>query len=418
MTVNDATASGQLLDGLKVLDLSMVLAGPYGSMLLADMGADVIKVEPPRGDPLRLMEPKIGQTSIIYASVNRNKRSLVLDLHQPDALEVFLELVGHVDVVYNNFRPGVMGRLGLTFDALRAHNPTIISANLSGFGDTGPRRLSPAFDAAIQALAGGMSLTGHAGQAPARAGIPIADLGGGVYLTLAVLAALFKRDRTGQAVELDISMLDTQISLLMYWAGLALNTGVDPPPQGSGNVNSYPYGAFPTSDGHVIVTVFTEGFWQKFCEAIQRPDLATDALFAENNSRVKHRGALEAELITEFAQRTTAEWLAILDEHDVPCAPVNSVTQAMADPQVLARSMKIDVDIDDHTFSFAGNPIKTVPHTPASETRPPPRLGQHSYAILEDILDKTPEQIEALTRSGALLGEPLEAHAPSSTAHE
>ena len=392
-----------LLTGLKVLDLSMHLSGPYGAMLMADLGADIVKIEPPAGDPLRLLDPKVDGLSIIYASINRNKRSLVLDLQQADGRALFLRLVEQADVVYNNFRPGVMDRLGLSFKDLTAVNPRIVMANLTGYGLDGPQRMAPAYDAAIQAVSGGMSITGHVGGAPARAGIPIADLAGGVFLALGVLAALRKADRTGEGVMLDLSLLDTQISLLMYWAGLALNTGIDPPPQGSGNVNVCPYGAFPTADGHVIIAIFSGSFWPKLCAALDRADLAADPRYADNTLRLEHRVELEAELEREFRRRTTAEWLTVLEQHDVPSGPVNSVSQAMAEPQVIARDMRRSITIDGRTLEFPGNPIKTSPDpTRTADFAPPPRLGQHSREILRERLGLDDAALAELVEAGVI----------------
>lgn len=393
--------SERLLEGVKVLDLSMHLAGPYGSMLLADMGADVIKVEPPFGDPLRSIEPKKAGVSVLWASVNRNKRGIIIDLQQEAGRALLLDLVREVDVVFNNFRPGVMDRLRLGFDEVRRANPKIVYGSLSGYGQTGPRRLSPAYDTAIQALAGIMSLTGHPGGEPARAGVPIADLGGGIFLAMGVLAGLVKRERTGEAVMLDISMLDTQVSLLVYWAGLALNLGQVPPPQGSGNSNVYPYGAFETSDGYVIVAVWSGTFWPKLCDALGRPDLAAEERFDTNTKRVALRNELADILRREFRKRTTAEWLDLLDQHDVPSGPVNDVAQAMDEAQVRARDMRLELDIAGEAFLFPGNPVKTMPDlgTPAVA---PPGPGQDTQAVLKDLLALDESAVNALITSGVV----------------
>lgn len=402
--------SGALLQGVRVLDLSMHLSGPYGSMLLADMGATVIKVEPPHGDPQRLLEPKKHEVPIIWASVNRNKKSVVIDLRRDEGRELFLGLVATCDVVYNNYRPGVLERLGLGFDELKQANPRIIVGNLTGYGLTGPRRLTPAYDTAVQALSGGMSLTGHPGAPPARAGVPIADLVGGVFLSLAVVSALRERDRTGQAVVLDISLFEASISLLMYWAGLALNAGISPPPQGSGNSQVYPYGAFPTSDGWVVVAPYSGAFWPKLCAALSRPDLLDDPRFNDNNARVAHRGELEAVLNDEFRRRSSQEWIEVLNAADVPVAPVNSVSEAMTDPQVEARSMRMDIPIDGDVLSFAGNPVRTIPETPA-EVVPPARLGQHTREVLSQLLGLDDERIAQLANAGVIRVEDINGRA-------
>ncbi|MPZ80065.1 MAG: CoA transferase [Actinophytocola sp.] len=395
------TVTSGLLEGVRVLDLSMHLSGPYGSMVLADMGAEVIKVEPPTGDPQRLLEPTKHQVPVIWASINRNKRSVVIDLRTDAGRDVFLELVAKSDVVFNNYRPHVLDRLGLDFETLKAANPQIIVGNLTGYGLTGPKSMSPAYDTAIQALSGGMSLTGHPGAPPARAGVPISDLIGGMFLDLSVIGALRKRDRTGKPVVLDISLFESSLSLLMYWAGMALNTGVTPQRQGSGNTHVYPYGAFPANDGWIVVAPYSGAFWPKLCVALSRQDLRDDPRFVDNDARVANRDELEAILNKEFRRRTSEEWLAILRDADVPAAPVNTVGQAMTDPQVAARGMRADIPIGDEVFSFAGNPVRTYPETAASYG-PPPRFGEHTRAVLTEVLGMAEEKVTELANSGVL----------------
>lgn len=394
-----------LLEGIRILDLTMHLSGPYGSMLLADMGAEVLKVEPPSGDPQRLLEPSKHDVPVIWASINRNKQSLVLDLRSDAGHALFLDLVRESDVVYANFRPGVLDRLRLSHEHLLQVNPGIVLANLTGYGADGPRANAPAYDIAIQALAGGMSLTGHAGSEPARAGIPIADLCGGMLLSLAVLAALHRRDATGEGMELDVSLFETQISMLMYWAGMAMNTGVDPPPQGSGNSQVYPYGAFPTADGHVVIAPYSGSFWSKLCGAIGAPELVHDARFVDNDARLVHKHELRPLLEARLATRTTAEWIDVLQANDVPCAQVNTVGQAMADPQTIARGLRIELPIDGELFRFAGNPVRTRGPMPTSYS-PPPRLGQHTEEVLQRVLGLEPAQLAALRSAGAFGDDP------------
>lgn len=404
-----AVAARRLLEGVRVLDLTMHLSGPYGSMLLADMGAEVIKVEPPHGDPQRLLDPRRGDVPLIWASINRNKRSVVIDLQNPAGRDVFLQLVRDADVVINNYRPGVLDRLGLGYEALTAANPRIVLGNLTGFGLSGPRASSPAYDIAIQALSGGMSLTGYPDSPPARAGVPIGDLAGGMFLALAVVSALRHRDATGEPVNLDISLLDSSVSLLMYWAALALNAGVTPPPQGSGNSQVYPYGAYPTSDGWVIVAPYSGTFWPKLCEAIGRTDLLVDERFGDNNARVANREVLEEMLFDEFRRRTSSEWVAILEAADVPASPVNSVIDAMLDPQVEARGMRVQIPIDGEVLSFAGNPIKLVPDRPATASAPP-RFGEHTRDVLAEAGIPS-ELIDELADAGVLRVEDIHGQA-------
>jgi crotonobetainyl-CoA:carnitine CoA-transferase CaiB-like acyl-CoA transferase len=391
-----------LLDGTRVLDLTMHLAGPYGAMLLGDMGAEVIKIEPPTGDPQRLLDPTKHGVPVIWASINRNKRSVVVDLRRPEGRELFLELVAVSDVVFSNYRHDTMERLGLGFEELKAANPRIVAGNLTGYGANGPKRDAPAYDTAIQAVSGGMSITGHPGQPPVRAGIPIADLCGGIFLSLAVVSALHRARSGDEAVQLDLSLLDGQISMLMYWAGLSLNTGYAVPPQGSGNSNVYPYGAYPTRDGHVIVAPYSSSFWPKLCAAVDLPHLVEDPRFVDNARRVEHQEELRRLLDPVFQQRTTAEWITVLEHADVPCGPVNSVAQALADPQVVARDMRMEVDIGGLPFVFPGNPVKTIPPTP-TPAGPPPRFGEHTREILGDLLHKDGAAIERLAAEGVVI---------------
>jgi crotonobetainyl-CoA:carnitine CoA-transferase CaiB-like acyl-CoA transferase len=370
-----------LLDGVRVIDLTMNLSGPYGAMLLADLGAEVIKVEPPRGDPQRTLIPMKAGLSVLYAAINRNKRSITIDLRTEAGKNLLLKMVAQSDVVFNNYRPGVLDRLGLGLDVLKRHNPKIVLCSLTGYGLTGPHKDWPAYDVAIQAVSGGMSVTGYPGEPPARAGIPIADLAGGLFSALAIVAGLRRRDADGDPVELDISMLDTQISMLMYWASIAMNTENIPVPQGSGNTNVMPYGAFECSDGYLVIAIWGESFWPKLCRAVGRPDLAENEKYSSNTLRVKHRAELQELFDKAMASRPRDEWLAILREHDIPCAPINDVRQAMNDDQVIARGMRIKIDVGEASLEFAGNPIRTVPEGPVA-SKPPPRQGQHTREIL------------------------------------
>jgi crotonobetainyl-CoA:carnitine CoA-transferase CaiB-like acyl-CoA transferase len=370
-------------------------------MLLADMGAEVIKVEPPHGDPQRLVGPTKEGVPIVWSSINRNKKCIVIDLRNPEGKKLLMELVASSDIVYNNYRPEVMDRLGFGFESLKTANPKIIMANLTGYGMTGPRKLSPAYDIAIQSLTGGMSVTGHPGAPPARAGIPLADLAGGMFLSLAVLGALRKRDLTGEGFMLDISLFDASISLLMYWAGLALNTGQIPPPQGSGNSQVYPYGAFPTLDGWVIVAPYSGTFWPKLCDTVGRPDLVTDERFIDNSQRLQNRSELEVILNEEFKKKTSRDWLDLLEANDVPCAPVNTVNEAMADPQTVARDMLIEIPIEATNYYYAGNPVKTF-QTEKAHYAAPARLGQHTREVLRDIAGIDDDQITALAGEGVI----------------
>jgi crotonobetainyl-CoA:carnitine CoA-transferase CaiB-like acyl-CoA transferase len=394
-------AGSSLLAGTKVVDLTMNLSGPYGAMLLADMGCEVIKIEPPSGDPTRTIQPMTGGMSLHFASINRNKRSVVINLKNDDGRKVLLDLIANADVVFNNFRPEVMERLGLGFDDLHSRNPMLVYCSLTGYGKDGPRRLSPAYDLAIQALAGGMSLTGYEGHLPARAGIPIADLCGGTFAVIGILSALVRRAMSGDGCEVETSLLDTQISFLMYWAAFALNSDSLPGPQGGGNTNVMPYGPVRASDGYLVIAVYGEQFWPKICNAINRPELVGDPRFAKNHERVRNRIELQEIIDAEFARLTVEEWLQVLQVADVPCNRINNVAEAMRDPQVTARDLLMEVMVGDTRCGFAGNPIKQAPRvgTPAN---PPPGLGQHTAEVLREWLSLDNEVIDKLRAVGAI----------------
>jgi formyl-CoA transferase/CoA:oxalate CoA-transferase len=390
----------RLLDGVRVLDLSRMLAGPYGSMLLADLGAEVIKIEEPGGgDPMRAMGPPFlepGRESAYFLSINRNKKSVALDLERPEGQAVLHDLCRVADVVWENFRPGIMARLGSAPDTLRAINPRLIVCSISAFGQDGPYREWPAFDLALQAMGGGMSLTGEAGRAPARMGLPMGDLAGGMFGALAVTSALFRRERTGEGAHFDLSLLDGQVSLLTYIAQYFWADGRVPGRVGSGHASVVPYQAFPTRDGHVVVAVFAEKFWAGFCHAIERPDLAADPRFDSNPKRVERRGELVPVLEAVFRARTTADWLARLQREGVPVAPINSVDQVVNDPQVLLRRMVVDLEHPTlGTVRTLGTPI-AVAGGPPFQPLPPPGLGEHTEPILRQVLGYSRERIDAL----------------------
>ena len=400
------TASS-LLTGLRVLDLSMYTAGPCGAMLLADLGAEVVKVEPLGGDPTRTMHPFKEDLSLIFGSFNRNKRSVAIDLRTSGGRAVCLELAGVADVVYNNFRPGVMERLGLSFEEVKKVNPKVVYCCLSGFGLTGPYSHRSAYDPALQGISGVMSLTGQEGAPPTKAGVPIADLGGGMFAVIAVLAALRRRDETGEPVLLDVSMLDGLVWMVSHYAALYLNLGRIAPPQGTASSNSVPYGAFRTKDGWVIIAIPSEQFWPKLCRAIERHELASDPRFDTNPHRVSHKEELLGILNDILRTRTTKEWLGILEAHDVPCGPVNNVGQAMEDPQTISRHMRIPVIFGSHTFEFPANPIKTVPDV-QPEINKLPLLGEHTESVLRKWLGKGEEEITALAANNIIgTGRPM-----------
>jgi len=394
-----------LFEGVRVLDLSRMLAGPYGSMLLADMGAEVIKIEEPDGgDPMRVMGPPFlpeGE-SAYFLSINRNKKSLALDLTTPAGREVFLDLAAQTDVVWENFRPGVMERLGLAYATLAGVNPGLILCSISAYGQDGPYRDWPAFDLALQAMGGAMSLTGEEGGRPVRMGLPMGDLAGGMFGAFAVAGALFRRSRTGQGAHVDLSLLDCQVSLLTYIAQYFWADGRVPGRMGSGHASVVPYQALATRDGHLIVAVFAEKFWAGFCRALERSEWEADARFASNRQRLAHRDVLMPLVETVFRERTTEDWLARLHAAGVPAAPILTVDRVLADPQVRHRRMVVDVEHPRHgTLPTLGTPIKVDGATDLPVTAAP-GLGQHTDVLLTGLLKYPAERLTALRRDGVV----------------
>ncbi len=395
-----------LFAGVRVLDLSRMLAGPYGSMLLADLGAEVIKIEDPKGgDPMRGMGPPFlgpDGESAYFLAINRNKKSVALDLERPEGRAVFLDLCRAADVVWENFRPGVMARLGCAPETLRAANPRLVVCSISAFGQAGPYRDWPAFDLALQALGGGMSITGEEGRPPARMGLPMGDLAGGMFGALAVAGALFRREQTGEGAQFDLALLDCQVSLLTYVAQYFWADGRVPGRVGSGHASVVPYQAFATRDGFLVVAVFAEKFWSGFCRAIERPEWIADPRFGTNASRVANRAALVALLEGIFPERPTAEWLARLQQAGVPAAPIQRVDEVLRDPQVLLRGMVVDLE---HprlgTVKTLGTPVRAA-GAPPFRPAPPPALGEHTDAVLGGLLGYPPERLAALRRSGVI----------------
>jgi len=373
-----------------------MLAGPYGTMLLADMGAEMIKIEDHFGDYTRLgVQTSIGRMGAYFLALNRNKKSVVLDLKNPKGREIFYELVKVSDVVVDNMRPRALKKLKCDYEDLKQVNPRIISCSLSGFGHTGPYRDRTAFDLTVQTMSGGMSVTGEVGGPPARAGIPIGDVSGGMAAALSIVSALHYRDKTGKGQKLDISLLDVQISLASYLVAYYLVGGILSGPQGSRHGSLVPYEAFQTKDLWIVVACVTEPFWEGLCIAMGLEELILDERFDNALNRLQTHDELIPILQERFLQKTAAEWLPLLEEADVPCAPVNSLDRALSDPQVLERNMVIEIEHPQlGNFKLAGNPIK------ASESEEifvaPPRLGEYTEEVLKEILEYPDDRIKEL----------------------
>jgi crotonobetainyl-CoA:carnitine CoA-transferase CaiB-like acyl-CoA transferase len=391
------------LDGIKVIDLTRVLAGPFATQSLGDLGAEILKIEPPgRGDETRHFPPFLGGESHYFLGVNRNKKSLVIDLQREEGKEILRRLVATADILVENYRPGVMDRLGLGYAALAEINPRLIYCAISGFGLSGPLRDKPSFDIVTQALSGALSINGERGHMPVKLGIPLGDMVGGVFGPMAILAALHERTRTGKGRLIDISLYDGLIGMLGYFAQLAFITGNDPPPMGSSHPNIVPYGSFPASDGSIIIAVLSESFWGKLCDALERPDLAADPRFANPTGRRDHRDELDQTIAEITRTRSVAEWEKRLAEADVPHAPVLGVTAALAHPHAQARDMVVTAD---HAaigpIRVVGRPVK-FPGAAQPPITAPPSFGQHTAAVLRDDLGYSTAEIERLRDIGVI----------------
>ncbi|MFL6055213.1 MAG: CaiB/BaiF CoA transferase family protein [Actinoallomurus sp.] len=391
------------LAGVRVLDLSRILSGPFATMILADLGAEVIKVEDTaNGDDTRQWGPPFqGEDATYYLSINRNKRSISVDLKTEKGREAVQRLADRADVVLENFRPGTAARLGFGYEELSARNPGLVYASISGFGHTGPFAERAGYDAIAQAMSGIMSVTGEADGTPVRMGTSGADLGAGMWAVIGILAALHARRSTGRGQHVDISLLDGQIAWLTYVAGGYFATGETPRRYGSAHPSIVPYQALPTADGHLMVAVGNDGLWRRFAAAVGRGDLAEDPRFATNKDRVAHREELVALIEEALAARTSAEWAEVLTEAGVPSGPINTVPEALAHPQVLAREMVVEVEHPQvGPLSMLGSPVKLSAQPPAVRSAPP-RLGEHTDEVLAE-LGLSPEEIAAMRDEGAI----------------
>ncbi len=391
------------LQGVRILELGQIIAGTYGSQVLSDLGAEVIKIEAPEGDLGR--NPSVAPyrgASGLFLTFNRNKKSLVINLKTDAGREVFYELVKISDVVVDNFRPGVLERLKADYATLNRINPRIVHCSVTGFGTAGAYKNYPALDIIIQAISGHMAITGEPGRPPARIGVPLADLSGGIFSCKGILAALFARERTGRGARVEISMFDAMLNLLSYMGTMWLTNGELPQPPGSGHDYTVPWQAFSAKDGYVVVATREETFWQALCELLEDPELADDPRFDTNANRVKHKDVLVPHLEGIFRTRPVADWLERLRAAGVPAAPVNHFDRAFAEPPVAERKMIVEYDHPDvGTVRLPGNPIK-VAGMPGTISNPAPRLGEHTDALLRDLLSLTPERIAELRQQGAI----------------
>jgi len=395
------------LQGIRVLDLTWVLAGPFASMILCDLGADVIKVErPPYGDAARLTGPFVKGESCYFFSVNRGKRSICLDLKAERGKDLFLRLVDLSDVVMENFTPGTMDKLGLGYDVLQKRNPRLIYAATSGFGQTGPDRLRPALDIVVQGMGGVMSITGEPDGPPVRPGLSLGDIAAGLYTAIGVLAALRERERSGQGQLIDIAMLDCQIAILENAFIRYFATGQLPKPIGTRHPIATPFQAFPTKDGWIVLALSwgVENQWELLCATIDRVDLIGDPRFDHPALRTEHHAELEPILNEAMRQKTTSEWLQEFDAIGLPCGPLNNIAQAAEQPQVVARRMLVEVE---HPrvgrLKLPDTPVK-LSRTPGGIRGPSPALGQNTYEVLSSLLGLSAEELDELAATGVIVG--------------
>jgi crotonobetainyl-CoA:carnitine CoA-transferase CaiB-like acyl-CoA transferase len=380
------------LTGVKVLDLTRVLSGPFCTALLGDLGADVIKVEAPEGDSVRGQGAVKDGLSWYFAQFNRNKRSLRLDLRKPAGKAILARLIERSDVLVENFRPGVLDRMGFPESRLLALRPSLVTCSINGFGSIGPYRDRPAFDFIAQAMSGFMSVNGGPDDPPLRSGLPISDLVAGLYAALSIAAAVPHARATGQGQRAEVSLTNGLVSFLSYIATNYFATGAVPPRSGNDHPIAAPYGLFPTSDGEIALAPADDSFFGRLADALGEPELKSDPLYATQSDRVTNRTRINAIIGGKLARATTAHWLEVLNEAGVPCGKVNSVAEVFEDKQVRAQDMVLDIDHPGHGIvRMLGFPIK-LSGTPCRLRRFAPELGEHSDAILAELGFAAPER--------------------------
>jgi len=389
------------LDGLRVLDVTQVMAGPFCTMLLADLGADVIKIEPPAGDSTRTMPGAVGTDSPSFNAVNRGKRSVVLNLKTPEGREALKRLARTADILVENYRPGVLAALGLDYESLNAVNPRLIYASISGYGQTGPDRRKGGFDLVAQGISGIMSITGEAGGPPVKAGVPLTDLGAGLFALIGILAALDHRHRAGAGQYIDTSLVDAGVALSVweateYFAGLGV-----PQPKGSAHRMFAPYQAIRCADGYITLGTANDRLFRRFCDLLEHPEWATDPQFADNETRLENQAELAAQIEAVTSQQPRAHWIALFEANEIPCGPINNYEQVFADPHIIAREMAVDVEHPTlGRMKALGSPIK-MSGTPANPRRRAPLLGEHTEAVLMEY-GFSADEIASLRAAGAV----------------
>lgn len=394
------------LAGIRILDLTHMLSGPYCTMILADLGADMIKVEPLAGEGTRKLlatDPKnsIDGMGAYFITLNRNKRTMSVDLKSESGLKVFYDLVKEVDVVVNNYGTGVPAKLKIDYAHLSEVNPKIITCSITGFGENGPGAKRPAFDQVAQAYGGGMSITGESADNPIRAGIPIGDLGGGMFAVMGIMSAIIERNSSGIGQHVDISMQDVQVSLLNYMATMFFLSGENPHPIGNAHFVHVPYNSYPTADGHLVIAVITDNFWQNLKPVVNIPAF-DDAKYDGQPGRLADKVFIDGTLAEVFKTKPTSHWLDALAKARVPVAPVNNFEGALSDEQILHRNMVIDLEHPNGKKTKGpGNPIK-LSRTNEDSYTPAPVLGQDTDELLRNVMGYSDEQISKLKSDGAV----------------
>jgi CoA:oxalate CoA-transferase len=393
------------LKGIRILDLTWVLAGPFSTMVLCDLGAEVVKLERLNvGDISRSNGPHINGLSMYFLSLNRGKKSLTLNLATAKGKEIFLKLVPKFDVIVENFVPGTMKKLGLDYSVVKEHNPRIIYAACSGFGQSGPSSHKPALDIIVQSMGGVLSITGEPGRPPVKPGVSMGDIAAGLFMAVAILTALRERDKSGLGQMIDISMLDCQVAIEENAFVRYLNTGAVPKAIGNRHAAFTPFQTFPTKDSYIAVATMGEmpNRWPVFCTVINRPDIKDDERFRTGWLRTQHYDILEPIMNEALRSRTTEEWIQAFEAADIPCGPVNSIDKVAADPQVNLREMFVDMHHPQAgDFKVVGTPVK-LSRTPCKPNRCAPDLGEHSEEILKDLLSFSDQEIADLKKEGII----------------
>ncbi len=392
------------LSNVKILDLTRVLAGPYSTMLMQELGAEVIKVEMPgRGDDARYFGPFKNDKSAYFISINRGKKSISLNLKSEEGKKILLELVKKVDIVTENFRPGTMEKLGLSYDIIKKINPKIIYASTSGFGQTGPDSKKPAYDMLVQAMSGMMSITGWQDKPPTRVGVSIGDLGAGLYTIIGILSALYQRTITGEGQQVDVAMLDCQLSLLENAIVRHDVSGVSPKPGGNQHPTITPFQVFKTKDSYMALSMGNNVMWTNFCKAIGREDFLKDDKYTDNLKRTENRDELLAQIIPIIEQKNLSEWVEIFEDAKLPYSPVNTIGEVMEHKQVKARNMIVETESKETgKLKVAGNPIKMTNISEENFREKAPEIGEHNSEIYKEMLGYPDKEIENLKEKGII----------------